>query len=298
MKKGCVERVRLRKYLPLVPLTLAIIMIILLMAGNVFAVDYDIFTHSSRYNLGGKIDITREIGHACTTGAVVKQNVSGYGELTRSEDVTIANHIMTATSETDWRTAEDAIQNLVVTSTIDLCARPMSAAAHAYSYNGFTIEEGDLINPYHPLVVAGLIQVEPLTSQMLKTEIEANRGERGSYYLDIRAAYGPGPYHENVDEELNPFYGEDFRWWFDDSVKGGIDRGDYYVGNYVEIDQYAYTSYGEMKRFLDMSSPFSTGIITEDMTVTGMSEVKEAFYMDNLEPGPKAIRLTWWELFF
>jgi hypothetical protein len=273
-------------------------MLILMVAGTVTAVDYDIFTHSSRYNLGGKIDIDREIGQACTTGAVIKQNISGYGELTRSEDVTIANNIMTSTSKMDWQTAADAIQNLVVTSTIDLCARPMSAAAHAYSDDGFTIEEGDLINPYHPLVVAGLIAVNPLTSQTLKTEIESNRGETGSYDLDIRAAYGPGPYHEGIDENLNPFYGKDFRWWFSDNKEGGIDRGDYYVGNYVEIDQYAFTSDGEMKRFLDMSSPFSTGIITEEMAVTGMSEVKEAFYMDNLEPGPKAIRLTWWELFF
>jgi len=273
-------------------------MLLILMAGTVLAVDYDIFTHSSRYNIAGRIYIDREIGHECDTGAVVKQNVKGYGALTRWEDVKIANHIMTATSETDWQTAADAIENLTVTSTIELCARPLSAAAHAYSDNGFTIEEGDLINPYHPLVVAGLLRVNPLTSQVMSTSTTTDRGETGSYYLDIRAAYGPGPYHAGIDEEINPFYGEDFRWWFDESKEGGIDRGDYYVGNYVEIDQYAYTSGGEMKRFIDMSSPFSTGLIKENMTVTGTSEVKEAFYMDNLEPGPKAIRLVWWELFF
>lgn len=258
------------------------------------------FTQSIVFRIGGKIDIYREVGHMCTTGAKKTQIIRGYGEMTRTEDVIIAPNIMSIDEKTDWTTFPDAIRNLIVTTTIELCARPMSAAAHAYDSDGFDIREGDIIHTYHPLVVGGYLEVNELTWQQWGMEIETNRGHSGSYHADFIAAYGPGPYEE--DGILGDYgelilYEEDHMWWFDFDEEDGIDRGRRYVGNYFEIEQLARTTEGYMKRFIDISSPFSNTYISERLIVTGYSEIKEAFLLDNLEPGPDAIRLTWWELF-
>jgi signal peptidase I len=285
-----------RPHVNLLILLLAVIMIISLTANSALAEDETIYTHSIVYKVGGKIDISREIGDIQNTGAVMKQDISGYGELTKSEDVRAADHIITVNGKTDWTTAADAIQNLKVTTTIELCARPMSTAAHAYEDDVYDIQEGDIVSPYHPLVVAGFLEVTGLTSQTWGAAVATDRGESGSYHADFKTAYGPGPYEEDLSDIRK--YSDDYRWWFDDGKKSGIDRGDYYVGNYFNIEQYAYTSGGELRRFIDMSSPFSTTLLKESMDIEGMAKTQEAYLLDNLEPGPKAIQLVWWEIYF
>ncbi len=288
-----------RPYLILIFITL---MLLTIAVPAIAQEDFDI-RHSIRMFADGQITIDRELGHACTTGAVKTQTVRGFGQMTRIEEVRIAPHIITVDEQTDWTTAVDAIINLSVTTTIDLCARPKSVAAHTYEdpEGNFVINEGDVISPYHPLVVSGDVAVIGMTSQTWGAFVSANPGEQGSYHSDFIAAYGPGPIEERFGQidELGEvtFFDEEFRWWFDDSKRGGIDRGDRYVGNYFEIDQYAFTSGGEMRRFIDISSPFSHGILVDIMEVTGRAEVRESFELDNLEPGPRARRLTWYELY-
>ena len=258
------------------------------------------FSHSIRYDIGGRITIDRQLGFPCTSGAVKRQTVRGFGEMIKTEDVRIAPHIITVDEQTDWTTAEDAVRNLNVTTTIDLCARPMSAAAEDYTENGYNISEGDIISPYHPLVVSGELAVRSMTSQQWGVSITPDPGETGSLESDFIAAYGPGP-HEEIHGQEGPYgfisyFDEDYRWWFSDE-DDGIERGDYYVGNYFEIDQYAYTSGGEFSRFISMSSPFYGTYMEEELRVIGMAEVRDAFEMDNLEPGPKAITFAWYDLF-
>jgi hypothetical protein len=281
---------------------LLITLLLLSITGPVLAEEDTTFRHWIDYNIDGRINIYREIGDFCNTGAVKIQTVNGYGEMTKSEDVRIAPHIMSIQETTDWTTATDAIRNLTVITTIDLCARPKSAAASTYEIeDGVEIQIGDIINPYHPLVVDGTIAVRGLTSQRWATLISPDRGESGSYYADFIAAYGPGPYEEKFGEmdELGEisFYDEKYLWWFDADKADGIDRGDYYVGNYFDIDQYAATTGGEFRRFISMSSPFSHAYLTEDLVVFGRAEVRDVFSMDNITAGPKAITLAWWELF-
>lgn len=275
------------------------VFILSILAAPAIAQDMERFRHDIQYLLDGRITIDRQVGYPCTTGAVKRQTVRGFGEMTKSESVRVAPHIMSIVEEADWRTADDALRNLSVVTTIDLCARAMSTAASVYEGDDFVIEEGDIIPRYHPLVVDGTIPVRSMTRQIWSTAVSSNPGEIGSYNVDFRAAYGPGPYEEMYGQldalGFRHFYEDDFRWWFDDD--GKIDRGDYYVGNYFEIDQYAYTSDGEMSRFISMSSPFTGAYMVEDMRVTGMSEVRESFTMDNIDPGPKAITLAWYELF-
>ncbi len=274
---------------------------LLAMAAPVIAQDDPRIDHSIRYAVDGLISIDRQLGHACTTGAVKRQTVRGYGEMFKTETVRIAPHIITVDEETDWITASDAIRNLSVITTIDLCARPMSTAAHDYSEGDYDIKEGDIISPYHPLVVSGDLLVRPMTSQLWAASVTANPGQEGTYHSDFIAAYGPGPYEEvfgQMDEfGIVTFYEDDYRWWFDPIKVDGIDSGDHYVGNYFEIDQYAYTSGGEMTRFISMSSPFYNTLLLDDMAIVGMAEVRESFEMRNLEPGPLAITFAWYDLF-
>jgi len=258
------------------------------------------FSHKADYLIDGMIEIDKQIGDPCTTGAAKYQTVRGYGRMTKSESLDIAPHIMAVEDTMDWTTAEDAIRNLEVTNTIDLCARPKSVAAEAYQDEDYDIEQGDVISPYHPLVVEGLLSVNSLTRQTWGNSAAPNPGHEGSYAADFIAAYGPGPREEDgIIGEFGEriFFDEDYMWWFDNDEEDGIDRGDRYVGNYFDIDQYLYTSDGETRRFISISSPFSTGLLTEEMEVIGMTEVTETFSMDNIEPGPDAITLAWYELF-
>lgn len=280
-----------------------IILAILLSAltASAIAEDDERFRHDIQYLIDGRITIDREVGHACTTGAVKRQQVRGYGEMTRTESVRIAPHIMRIDESSDWTTADDALRNLSVVTAIDLCARPITTADHDYDIGDYDIKEGDQISPYHPLVVSGDISVSNLTDQVWITSIESNPGEVGSFDTSYHVAYGPGPIEEiygQLDSRgIRHFYVDDYRWWYDPDEDGGIDRGDYYVGNYFNIDQYAYTSGGEMSRYISMSSPFSGAVLVEDMNVVGMAEVRESFKLDNLEGGPLAVTLEWYDLF-
>lgn len=271
------------------------------LAAPAIAEDDERFRHIIRYSMDGRITIDRELGHPCTTGAVKYLTVRGFGEMTRSEDIRIAPHIIAVDDQTEWKTAEDALENLTVTVTFDLCARPMSAAAYAYDEGDYDIRVGDIINVYDPLVVSGDLPVSALTDQIWSTRISPDPGEEGIYESDFRAAYGPGPYEEKFGQmdELGEvtFYDDIYRWWFSPLQPDGYDSGRQYVGNFIELDQYAYISGGQFDRFFSISSPFSETLLIEDLSVTGRAEVRESFELDNLEPGPDAITLLWHDLF-
>lgn len=316
-QKGRVLRVR--KWSPHISLFLAILLMVAL-AAPVIAQTSTLpppllqtdrrFDHTIIYKIGGLISIDRQLGHACTTGAVKKQRVSGYGDMTKSETVRMANNIITVDETSDWSVAADAIGGLTVTTTIQLCSRPMSAAAENYEISpGNMIYQGDIINIYNPYVVSGNIDVYGLTQQLWATRVQTNPGHEGSYHSNFLAAYGPGPYEEiygAIDPDGILFYYDDkFMWEYDENVHyldrddklKGYKRGDYYVGNFFSIEQFAYTSGGAMNRLISMSSPFENTFFEEDMSVVGTASVRESFEMHNLKGGPKAVTLAWYELF-
>jgi hypothetical protein len=165
--------------------------------------------------------------------------------------------------------------------------------------------------------------IEPLTKQIWAVQVEAQPGWSGNLHQDFEAANGPWAYaHSNV------LGNRDDAWWFVDGegedtwgnfigslFNGGPDldwedleailtggmvfdvkSGKDYVGNYFDIEQMARTSQGTVKRFIDISSPWSHGYVFEDMTATGYVEVSDAFSMKNLAPGSESIP-EWWELF-
>ncbi len=109
---------------------------------------------------------------------------------------------------------------------------------------------------------------EPLTEQIWAVSVEADPGHTGSLGMKFEAAYG------------------------DPATKDDDD----YVGNYFNIDQHAYTSSGVTKRQIDISSPESHGYLSENMTVVGMSDVRESFSMKNYKAELDTV-VNWWYLF-
>ena len=139
-------------------------------------------------------------------------------------------------------------------------------------------------------------EVEGLTDQIWAAQVEAKPGETGLLDQEFEAAYGD-TYEGSVDEKEDL---SDDAWGFvaDDDVSAGYTpvRGEDYVGNYFTIEQHAMTTDGTLKRFIDISSPFDGSYVHEDFTVTGQSDVQEAFEMTNIEPG-EAIEVVWHQLF-
>lgn len=56
-------------------------------------------------------------------------------------------------------------------------------------------------------------------------------------------------------------------------------------GDYVSIDAHASTSGGTIDRIVDMSSPFSGGVIKERTIVIGRADIRDSLRMANISPG-------------
>lgn len=256
------------------------------------------FEQSIAWRVGGSISIQRFHGDT-DTGAIRSQQIRGQGDLHKTEDIKIANHIIYISERNDWSTAADAVRNLVVSSTIDLSHRPMSMPRDAVYTQG--VYNFDVIHTYHPWVVAGDLEVLPYTDQIWAAEIVTYPGHSGSYHAEFTAAYGPGPYEKaamlaGLDDVIH--YDDDYMWWFDPSKESGIDSGDRYVGNYFEMDEYAYTSGGELRRYISISSPFSYALVEEELEVIGRAEIYDTFYLHNLERGRAGMKLAWYQMLF
>lgn len=267
------------------------------------------FEHSIVYDVAGKITVDRQLGDTISTGAAKRTKIRGYAEMAKTEYVRIAAHIITVNEVSDWSVPLEALSGLTVTTTIDLCSRPMAVAAEDYSDSTIEIKKGQVINIYHPKVVDGTIKVNRLTDQFWGIRQETDQGHQGHYESEFLAAYGPGPYERESgfkdDMGVKHTYDEKYMWTYDPSVhpsdrdhkKYGYTRGDYYVGNFFDIEQYASLSGGRMSRYISMSNPFDRTLLFEDMSVTGSAKVRESFSDHGLMGGPKAITLVWYDLF-
>jgi hypothetical protein len=56
----------------------------------------------------------------------------------------------------------------------------------------------------------------------------------------------------------------------------------------LRFTQLSGTTGGELRRYIDISSPWSGGYLYEDLTVIGSASVTESFTMDNLGPGSES----------
>jgi hypothetical protein len=60
------------------------------------------------------------------------------------------------------------------------------------------------------------------------------------------------------------------------------------IAQVAGLSQHSSTTGGELRRHIDISSPWSGGYLYEDMTVIGSASVTESFTMDNLGPGAES----------
>lgn len=276
-----------------IPLSITLITLLLVASYPITGNSESLFKRSVAYRIGGHINISSEVGSPFETGSSRLQTIRGSGELTKSETVKIAPYIMRMEDNTRWLTYQDAVRNISVITTIQLCARPVSAAVYTYDTGNRIIQPGDIINPYLPIVVDGNIILNPLSRQIWHTRISSDPGHHGTYKAEYISAYGPGAYEVN-----RPNYDSDHSWWFEGIT--GVGFGDYYVGNYFEIDQYIHTSRGDTRRLIDMSSPFSHARYKEELRVIGSLTIWEDFEMRNILMGRDAITMHWsdFDLFF
>ncbi len=83
-------------------------------------------TYNVEYDLDGLIDMAQQISHRCNTGAERKTTITGEGEISKVLASAQVAGKLTVLDSQDWVTAEGALSNLTVTTTIELCTPPKS----------------------------------------------------------------------------------------------------------------------------------------------------------------------------
>ena len=231
---------------------LMVVMLIVATASPIFAQD---MTWSTDYNMNGNINLQKQLGHFCNTGAELKQTIDGEGAITKIMDSRQIAGKITVSDQNDWVTAENAVKNLTVTSVIHLCAPAKYVLAEisvesileALDANGVDEEIADAIQAvldkhagatipvpvlYELLqgyggAVAGAVLaylgldlddfIEPLTDQIWAVQVQAQPGWSGNLHQDFEAANGPWAYaHSNI------LGNKDDSWWFVDGDEEDI----------------------------------------------------------------------------
>ena len=301
----------------IVAVALAVIFVMAL-AVPAFA---QVMTHGVTYEMDGTIDYKRQAGHLCNTGAEHKQTIVGTGEMSKTSSIAMIPGRLTMEDTNDYVAGETS---LTVTSVIELCAPPK------YTYEDTDVDGNTFEGVVSPMAmytekdqprmwygtsalaphwkgtenyddVPGYGNWEAVSSQIWAVQVSADPGYSGNLHQDFEAAYGPYVGHGGTVAAADatfPAAKDSGKWGWQETAVGGITAavGADYVGNYFNIDQYARTSMGEVKRFIDVSSPWSHAYLMEDMSVVGKSDIQEAFDMTNLAPGADIPGL-WYDLF-
>ena len=261
--------------------------------------------HTASYEMDGTIDFKKQAGHLCNTGAQVRQTIYGNGVMSKVQTVSMERGLITMDDANDWVAGATA---LTVTTTWELCAPPKftydAGLEVDYIPNPLELYHGGLAQgvdlPWHfgfapgsPWDLAEKYGFEAVSKQIWAVQVQADPGFSGNLHQSGEAAYGPFEYGAVLDADDN-WDGEfDNTWgWDGTDVVVGPD----YVGNYFTMEQHARTSQGTLKRYIDISSPWSHAYLMEDMSVVGKSDITEVFAMGNLPKGADITGL-WWDLF-
>jgi len=287
------------------------------------------------YFAEGSIDLKKQVGHNCNTGAEIKQLVTGEGYLSKTADIYMINGLLTVDDKNEIKTAESAIENLAVTSTIKLCSPPKrifkEEASLYISYIkdllgnmedeinlAYDFAAGEPVPPHLSYLLPYWFgdkyegtDIEIISKQIWAASIIADPGYEAVLNQDLTAAFGPyygGLVYEGYDESFptsgtGNFYITGFpseqdmdSWWLLYRDRGLLPvLGNRYVGDYFTIEQLLNNRQGVSKCYIDISSPWSHGYLSEDMTVVGKAEVKEAYEMLNLPAGSE-ITADWWSI--
>lgn len=278
-----------------------VIVFVMALAAPAFAI-----THSATYQMDGVINFKKQMGHLCNTGAEIKQTIYGSGQLDKVQTVSMVKGKIT------MKDANDGVAGatpLTVTTVWELCAPPK----YMYSDEGYEapVSLGGIYGAKsHPMTFDGLTMngttaareaslrgYDALTDQIWAVQVQADPGYSINLHQDGVAAYGPywgggvKAYEASWEDKSNTW-----RWEADEDGYTTVGIGSKFIGNYFTMDQHARTSMGTLKRYIDISSPFSHAYLMEDMSVVGKSDVKETFAMVNLPAGGD-VPGDWWKLF-
>jgi len=248
----------------------------------------------------GTINLQKQAGHLCNTGAEVKQTIVGNGTMQKAQTINMIEGRIMMEDDNNWVAGATP---LTVTTVWELCAPPK------YVYDDSADYADDLAVPLSALFLTGegasqskVVDVDDtraLTSQIWAVQVQADPGFSGSLYQNAVAANGP--FYDAEDRAVdaseldwisgNRDYSDHWRW-----NDGKMVVGSDYIGSYFDMEQHARTSQGTLRRYIDISSPFNHGYLMEDMSVVGRSDVQETFSMQNLPSGGDIVG-DWWNLF-
>ena len=292
----------------IVALALALIFIMAI-AAPAFA---QTIVHVENYNVDGTIWMNKQVGHYCNTGAEQKQTIRGEGTLKKSMDSRMVKGKLTVVDTNDFVTAPNAVANLTIVSVIRLCTPPKYTYT-APALAAWTDPITSIVHPnsiYHPTNGFTIDDDwDPVSEQVWAAYVSANPGFSGNLHQDYVAAYGPwwagdGIFATDADwfqalipGIVNVNMNDNWRWELDEDNVVFASRGVKYVGDYFNMKQLARTSDGEVKRYIDISSPWSHGYLYEDFEARGFVEIEESFSMMNLPEGVQ-VRGKWWEDLF
>lgn len=294
----------------LVAVALAVIFVLALAAPAVA------MFHTATYEMDGTIALKKQAGHACNTGGVLKQTIAGNGVMDKVMTVTMVPGKLTVSDTNDWVAGATS---LTVTSVWELCTPPK------YTYDDGTYEAPVSIMSmysthsmpayftgvgghmtYNGMTMGTLAAAngwDALTDQIWAVQVAADPGFSGNLHQDGEAAYGSYWGNATAVHAFDALWQSTvydnsgkWRWELDEDGVKGVSIGADFVGDYFNMSQMARTSQGTLKRYIDISSPWSHAYLMEDMSVVGKSEITEAFSMPNIAAGADVPGL-WYDLF-
>jgi hypothetical protein len=311
-----------------VAVALAVIFV-LAIAAPAFAI-----VHIATYDMDGDIYMDKQVGHFCNTGAEQLQTIRGTGKMTKSMTVMISAGKVDVDDKNDFVTAPDAVSNLVVTSVITLCTPPKFTYTGPGWFDAeenyeFSVHPSAIYDPgygastprsfFLPSLfgftgygwdeVADWYGWDAVSEQIWAARVEANPGFSGNLHQDWEAAYGgfwggtPDTFGLYDFEDPWTSFGGLFnqagkwRWETDEDGILGAGLGKKFVGDYFKMTQMARTSDGDVKRYIDISSPWTGAYLYEDFEVAGFAEIMDSFTMINL-PAGEDMPGDWWKDLF
>ncbi len=294
-----------------------VIVFVMALAAPAFA---QAITHSATYQMDGVINFKKQMGHLCNTGAEIKQTIMGSGQMDKVQTVSMVKGKITMKDTNDGVAGATP---LTVTTVWELCAPPKYTydvgletdyVMSALELYGLARDDYTTVLPWTffglPVLARGGIadvadqyNLDAVSDQIWAVQVQADPGYSINVHQDGVAAHGGysgavlGSYSDWLNDTGWTTKGlakdsDTWKYFTGDGAKVGPD----YVGNFFNMDQHARTSMGTLKRYIDISSPFSHGYLHEDMSVVGKSDVKEVFGMVNLLAGAD-VPGDWWDLF-
>lgn len=295
----------------LVAVVLAIVFVLALAMpafAQVLFVPFASMNHNAAYEWDGN---AREFDRwAYTEAGAYSHQISGEGKMTKNTMIAMVPFKMTVEDNNQFVTSPTAVVNMRVSSKVDLTTPGLWVYEGAFvlptamygnfgmprQYVGGGVFAGGTIAQNDPTSIAWVQfgQGQAAHAQRWAVQVEPDPGYSGRLDQDFEAAHGPYIGTGTYPDSLTFFRGRNnpapavtnIGWdWALGANSRHYESYGGYVGNYFTMDQYARTSMGDLRRYIDIGSPWSQTYLYEDFRVVGAVEVREDFEMMNIPAG-------------